>query len=393
MFHSARRISTISAGSWHWCPWKTARSAELWTKRCSFRSLCTKVGTSTSIAAMKNSTSTNRGVFFFKPTNFLPSFPSHPSRGWGHWRANCSYAGLDPAATNQLCRWFERGSKCPTKICSAVSCVMPWPRQGRPNPPGGEPSVVGGAGWLGCPQLGLGKSPWAELLELEVFEFANSGDSASARHTSTFSESGIFWGKISFGVEIFLEQKLRFGCVFLNSQNTHQKQKKDTGKVFNSLMRSILLQEKKNQVHKLKSKKWFLDIHYWTLQKKLSSNFSWVARRSQWKPDSDRKRCSDMNRTDLLVHTLARFVGPIFLGGGAFEQGWNIPSRKLTYPTLAKGKSSTQNWLFSKYISSQDADKICLKTPVATKIQIPSPICVCVFLFLEKKDIYHISLK
>ena len=182
MFHCAPRISTNSDASWHWCSWKTAGSAELWTRRCSFRSLCTKVGTSTTIAAINSHI--NEQVFRHKNSPKLP-IPSNPQGG--HWRANCSYAGLDPAATNQLCRWFWRGSKCPTKICSAVSCVMLWPgvatRRVDPGwnlPKKRGPFLCGFSLSPGC----LGKSPWAELLELEAFEFANSGDSASARHTS-----------------------------------------------------------------------------------------------------------------------------------------------------------------------------------------------------------------
>lgn len=86
--------------------------------------------------------------------------------------------------------------------------------------------MVGGAGWLGCPPLGLGKSPWAELLELEVFEFANSGDSASARHTSTFLESGSFGGENKFWGGDFFGTEVAVWLFFLDSQNTHQKQKR-----------------------------------------------------------------------------------------------------------------------------------------------------------------------
>ena len=395
MFHSARRISTISAGSWHWCPWKTARSAELWTKRCSFRSLCTKVGTSTSIAAMKNSTSTNRGVFFLSPQIF--SQASHPILQGG---------GGTEEQTVHMQDWIQQP---PTNYVDDSNEDQNVPLRSAPpfhascldlarvdrTPRGvshrwlGVPGGWGAPSWASESLHGLSFWSWRSL-NLRIQEILLLQGTPQR-----FRNLEFFWGKISFGVEIFWNRNCGLVVFFLNSQNTHQKQKQIREKFSIHWCGRFCFKKRKIKCINWSQKNDSLTFTTGLSKKKLSSNFSWVARRSQWKPDSDRKRCSDMNRTDLLVHTLARFVGPIFLGGGAFEQGWNIPSRKLTYPTLAKGKSSTQNWLFSKYISSQDADKICLKTPVATKIQIPSPICVCVFLFLEKKTyiIYPLNNK
>ena len=38
-----------------------------------------------------------------------------------------------------------------------------------------------------------------------------------------------------------------------------------------------------------------------------------------------------------------------------------LPSREPTYPTLGKGKSSTQNWLFWGYVSSQEGTSVILR--------------------------------
>ena len=394
MFHSARRISTISTGSWHWCPIKTARSAELWTKRCSFRSLCTKVGTSTSSHEKQHIN--QQGRFFLKPTNFL-SQASHPILQGG---------GGTEEQTVHMQDWIQQP---PTNYVDDSNEDQNVPLRSAPpfhascldlarvdrTPPGVSHRWLGVPGGWGAPRWASeslhGLSFWSwRSLNLRIQEILLlQGTPQRFWNLEVFGGENKFWGGDFFGTEVAV-------WLFFFRQPKHPSKTKTTQEKSSiHWCGRFCFKKTKIKCINWSQKKWFLDIHYWTLQKKLSSNFSWVARRSQWKPDSDRKRCSDMNRTDLLVHTLARFVGPFFWG--------ELLNRDEIYPLgtnishLGKGKiiysKLTISANFCKYVRSEDADKICLTTPVATKIQIPSSMFVCVSLFLEKKDIYHISLK